>query len=359
MSFHLLSRKAKSIAMQFELRINQKFKRQYIAKEIHSFNIETSGICNLKCRFCAYPKKNIPKTTMSQNLFEKSVNEAVSLGYSNFELTPCTGDIFMDGRFLKKLLFLEQTKGVVGYSFFTNLIVPNKNSIFELSKLKKLRSMVVSVYGHDEESFLKITRSTSHSYRRLLSNLDFLLDQLNFFSFDLGIGFRSEYKALNSNSNSDLKRILERFKRAGVNIMESHGIFNNWGGYVTQNDVIGLDMGILETNFYPKIGACSKIFDSVQVTSSGIVNACNCRDVDNQLTIGNINEKHLSKILSPLNPLYKKIIDEQENNEYRSVCKNCDYYRSIYHQPQSYRRNNIATISINDFISNPFPRDRK
>jgi len=359
MDLKLLKRKLKSIAQQFELRINKKLKRYYIPRYIKTFNIETSGLCNLKCRFCAYSKKKSQKKIMHQDLFEKVVNEAVNLGYNDFELTPCTGDVFADPGFLDKLRFLETDDKVETYSFFTNFILPNNKSIYELSNLEKLKSIVISVYGHDEDSFVRITQSTSRNYRKLISNLNFLLEHIHSFNSSIGIGFRSERVASRKNFESDISNVLEKLRIAGIDIMESHGIYNNWGGYVSQEDVKGLDIVIMEKDFYPKIGACSKIFDSVQVTSSGIVNACNCRDVDSQLMIGNINEMQLANVLSPLNLLYRNLIDEQENNRFRPVCRNCDYYRSVYHQPQIYRKNSIETISIADFISRPYPKDRK
>ena len=58
-------------------------------------------------------------------------------------------------------------------------------------------------------------------------------------------------------------------------------------------------MQIKSTEGAYKLGACEKLFDSVQVTATGMVNACACRDVDASLTIGDVNATPLAEILSP------------------------------------------------------------
>lgn len=358
MNIHLLERKAKASILRLELRINQMLQRQYISVEADTLHIETSGICNFMCRFCAYPKKNSSKEIMPQELFEKTVIEAIALGYKRFELTPCAGDVFMDKKFIHKLSFLDEMSDVDGYSFFTNLTVPDEYIILELTRLKKLKSISISVYGHDEDSFVDITQSTPVSYRRLLSNLDVLLKNRNLFDFLLGIDHRSEYKALRKNISSELMKKLVELKEVGISINSTHGIYNNWGGLVSQDDVKGLDMIIIPDDYTPKRGVCLRLLQGLQVTASGLVNACSCRDVNHQLEIGDVRDSPLSDIIHPSNKKYKTIIDEQESGYFRSICKSCDFYKSIYHKPQSYRKDGIKTISLKEFLLNPFPGDR-
>ena len=99
--------------------------------------------------------------------------------------------------------------------------------------------------------------------------------------------------------------------------------------------------------------------DSVKVKASGVVNGCSCRDVDNQLKIRDLNEQPLEQILSPTkNPRYRQLIEEQEASKYRDVCKNCDFYRSIYHQPKVYRKKGIKTQTLAEFLEKPLPKYR-
>ena len=65
--------------------------------------METTSRCNLKCKFCAYEKRDLesyPHETMSLDKFKDVVNQSLRLGYTNIGLTPATGDIFMDKKYL-------------------------------------------------------------------------------------------------------------------------------------------------------------------------------------------------------------------------------------------------------------------
>jgi len=72
------------------------------------------------------------------------------------------------------------------------------------------------------------------------------------------------------------------------------------------------------------------ILSRVILLADGRVNACDCMDVNGSLIIGDIKKNELSYILSSRNPLYTNLIQEQMKNQFRSACKSCDIYRSIY-----------------------------
>ena len=101
---------------------------QIIPDPLNNINIETTSRCNLKCKFCAYDKRDllsVPHTTMSQEKFEDVVNQSIELGYENIGLTPTTGDIFMDKDIINKLEYLEGKEKLKGYYLYTNFIPIN------------------------------------------------------------------------------------------------------------------------------------------------------------------------------------------------------------------------------------------
>ncbi|MFA7268193.1 MAG: radical SAM protein [Sterolibacterium sp.] len=345
MKLWLPGRFLKSLGLRAEVSLNRRFGREFIPAKIETFCIETSSACNLKCRFCAYDKKQSPRLSMSNELFIDCVEQALALGYKEFHLTPCTGDVFMDRQVFGKFEYMDARKEIRAYHFFTNFTIPDEAQILRLLRLKKLSQLTLSIYGHDEESFIALTRSSPKIYRRLLSNLETLLAHRSSWPFAVDIGFRSTFDVPRDGS-SELLQLIKRFRAAGVGVQSSHGIYNNWGGYVSQRDVGDLNLHILTSDEVFKSGACVKLFDSFQVTASGIVNGCSCRDVDSSLKIGDLNEKPLREILSGSNPDYLRIIEEQQAGQFRAVCRNCDYYRSIYHQPSNFRRNKIPTQTM-------------
>src|SRR5215213_2598394 len=110
----------RNLLIRFEIGVNHALGRQFIQKDRSLFHIETSSACNLKCRFCAYTKKSTPTVSMSYDAFVGVVEQALALGYRRFELTPCTGDVYMDRTLMRKLAFLEEHRQVTSYEFFTN-----------------------------------------------------------------------------------------------------------------------------------------------------------------------------------------------------------------------------------------------
>jgi len=344
----LLKKSARNLLTRLEVNVNRPLDRQFIPKSTGNIAIETTSLCNLECRFCAYTKKQNPRVSMSNDFFAQCVEQAVEIGYDRYDLTPCTGDVFMDRKIFDKFDFLDAHPKVAAYYFFTNLTIPKAANIERLVGLKKLINLTVSIYGHDLDTFMAITKSTEKVYRRLMTNLERLYALLDRRKFEIVFGVRST-RDMPSAATTDLLKLLERFDRAGISVRKSDALYNNWGGYITAEDVKGLAMDITSADAIYKMGACVHMFTSVQIMANGIVNACSCRDVDATLRIGDINMTPLREIISTRNPVYMTLIEEQEGGEFRPICKSCDFYKSIYHYRSKYRKNGTDTLSLDDF----------
>jgi MoaA/NifB/PqqE/SkfB family radical SAM enzyme len=317
----------------------------HVPRSQNVLHLETVSTCNLDCVFCAYPKKTSPKVMMADGLFRDIVGQAQDMGYTHFHLTPCTGDVFMDRRLFNKLEFLEADPRNAGYSFFTNFTVPDADVIRQMTRLKKLSFIHISIYGHDRASFKAVTKSTDKVYDRLLANLDTLHAVLDDKSFAVEISVKSTRGG--PHKKTELTKSLERFSRAGVDVRKSTALYNNWGGMVTREDLGGLDMELKGEEAVYKHGACRRLFDQIQVMATGIVNGCACRDAEATLRIGNLHETPLKQILSPHNEIYMQLIEEQQRGEFRSVCRSCDFYKSVYKPVIGRKRADF--ISIEEF----------
>ena len=343
----VLAKSAKNLLSAVEINLNRAAGREFVPNQPDMLHIETCSACNLKCRFCAYVKKDNAKVSMKDEFFADLVAQAVDMGYRRFELTPCTGDVFMDHHLFNKLELLEQNPAVKTYQFFTNFTVPKPQDVERLIGLKKLCSLTISIYGHDLPTFMAITQSTEKIYRRLMGNLETLYDLLDRRSFALDFGYRSTRDAPR-HCDSEVMRLLTRFTEAGIKVRTSN-VYSNWGGYISQDDVKGLAIDITKPGKTYKNGACTLLFTSVQIMANGIVNGCAVKDVDASLRIGDLNEKPLREILSTHNPAYMKLIEEQQSGVFRPVCEGCDYYKSIYHRRSIYRKGEVETQSIAEF----------
>lgn len=67
------------------------------------------------------------------------------------------------------------------------------------------------------------------------------------------------------------------------------------------------------------------------------------------LRIGDVNSSSLAEIVSADNPRYIEIIEQQQRGEFAAVCRSCDFYKSIYHHRAHYRRDRIATVTLEQF----------
>ena len=269
-----------------EINANRLIGREMVPMRTDILAIEPTSACNLKCSFCAYVKKDSPKITMKNDRFADYVGQAVAMGYRRFHLTPNTGDIFMDRRIFDKLKFLEEHPEVEEYQFYTNFTILDGDDIARLVTLKKLKYMTISIYGHDRDSFVRIAQATGKVYQRLLTNLETMLTVIDRRAGVLNVAIRST-RDMPRTPDTDLLRLLERYKAAGISVKRSQ-LYHSWGGKITPEDLKGLAIDVMDSDKIYKNGACSLLFTGVQIMATGLVHACACVDVNASLTIGDL-----------------------------------------------------------------------
>lgn len=348
MNPRLILKSARNLKIAAATKINRALGREFIPSQRHLLHIETSSICNLNCHFCAYPKKLSPKVVMSDDFFHDCIRQALELGYKTFDLTPCTGDVFTDRNILAKLAWLDENPQVQGYSFHTNFTVPRQQDIDRLVRLKKFTDLHISVYGHNLESFIAMTQGSEKLYERLVCNLEHLFASTMDRRLPVNFAFHTATKSL-ARKKSSLLDVLKKFEQRGASVRIQKRLYNNWGGFVTAEDVKHLPITVLGEDMINKNGACVRLFNQIQITASGIVNGCACRDADATLRLGDLRQSQLKDIVSPRNPEYMKLIDEQQAGNFRPVCRSCDFYSSIYHKSSSYTKAGIKLQSLAEF----------
>ena len=344
MTPQLFIKSVRNLRNAVSININRHRGREFIPRHHKVLHIETSAVCNLDCCFCAYGKKLTPKVTMPGELFESCVKQALELGYEEFDLTPCTGDVFMDRGLFDKLDLLERSAGVRSYGFYTNFTVPRPQDIARLVRLKKLTGVGISVYGHDVVTFKLITRMNDKLYYRLVENIEQLFTVTRGLKIPVHFAIHPGAKSLRGRK-SELLDVIEKFKKAGASAKATKGLYNNWGGYITQDDVKGVPIEVSAPDLIYKNGACVRLFTSVQVMATGIVNGCAARDTGATLQLGDATKAPLREIISSRNPAYMNLIEEQQRGELRPVCRDCDFYSSIYHKSSGYNGAELQSLA--------------
>lgn len=318
--------------------------REFVHDDAPTMGIEVSGLCNLKCVFCAYKDKDAGKVVMSNDTFIAYVNQLTDIGYTYIMLTPQTGDVFIDKHFADKIEFLEQNPKIEGYEFITNLVSASKPVLERLAEAKKLTRMYISLYGHTAENFQKITGRPEMQYRRLIKNLHDLAQIAPAFQGTLGAfimtdrGFNwSPHSPLsNQHKETDLLAAIRAIAERDDDFFWSgnHVDFDSWGGRISQNDVEALDLGFRVVGpSVPMIGPCGMLFGGAVILADGKVNACGCRAVGDGLIIGDSKTTPLREILSPDNLLYRSLLEKHIAGKYPDDCVGCKIFTSIYRKP--------------------------
>ncbi len=307
---------------------------QKIPDILNNINIETTSRCNLKCKFCAYDKRNldeVPYTTMPQEMFEDVVKQSLDLGYENIGLTPTTGDIFMDKKLFDKLIFLDNQSRLDGYYFYTNFIPLNQNIIDQIFNLKKIKNFGISIYGNDLETFKKLSGGNEIAYNKLLENLRYFKNKILTSSpkFKVEISQRTLKQFKLSEAYDEISKIIKELLSKNLIEFSQNSEFNNWGGLIKEKDIDGLGIKLHDPN-KKKIGSCSLIYSRLIIGANGLVNACACRDANYTLAIGSVKNNKLKEIINLKNVKYRELIERQERNDFPDVCKSCDFYKSIY-----------------------------
>ena len=323
------------VAAFYLLNRNKLLGRTYVSHPRRRLFIEPVSFCNLSCKFCSYPKNLHPRTVMDDALFRHSVDQAAAMGFETLVLTPVNGDVFMDKNIIRRMEYIENSP-VRFQEFYTNFIGADEAAITSLLAMKKLRYMEISVYGHDLESFRNITGRGNAQFRRLISNLTALERYFSTARPELRIviGLRTYRSFLfDAAPGNDLLDIIEKLRLAGVEIGLSSQV-DNWGGDVTATDIADIEMDLTDGQYLYRKGACTRPFDSVQITAEGKVNACACRDPRGLLTLGSTATQPLAEIVSANNKKWAAIIDDHDAGRFNSVCGACGFYESIYdHRP--------------------------
>jgi Iron-sulfur cluster-binding domain len=326
--------------------------RSYVAHPFWRLFIEPVSFCNLGCKFCSYPKQVRERTVMPDSLFRSCVDQAVQLGYRHLVLTPITGDVFVDRHILDKLRYMERYPVPITFELYTNFVGADPETIGEILAMTRLRRLVVSVYGHDRESFCNITARSESQYRRLIANLEALerlwANERGGRRIDLSIRTYRSFR-FDQGPADPLHAVLRRLADRGMDTAVHSGI-DNWGGAVGPADVAEIDMDLTEGESLYKQGACALPFDSIQITANGLVNACACRDPGGELTIGDMRSTPLAEIISTRNGKWMAIVADQEAGRFKPVCASCGFYKSIYDSRRAEDPRNGALMTKDEYF---------
>jgi len=307
--------------------------RSFVPAPFKQLFLEPTSRCNLACRFCAYPLEVRPRTGMSDDVFRAHLDSADRVGVDRLWLTPMTGDVFMDKGIFDKLEAVQRSR-VKELSFYTNFIAPDREDIERLKGITKLRELHISIYGATEESFTAIAAKPPQQFRRLVRNLGWLADSLGGWSVkpQIMIQLRERGSFDSATWTGPIVEVLRRLITEHNASLSTATEYDNWGGLITDDHVAGLDITLTPGEDLYHLGACTQMFQSTMVTSSGEVVGCGCRGFDAGLLLGDTRTEKLEEILTVRNERWRGLVRNMNQGRFPKVCQSCGMYRSVWDQ---------------------------
>lgn len=299
------------------------------AQQHTAIHVANVNMCNAKCVFCGQHKFERPKHVMTYQMFEEIIADAISLKtIKEIDFTPPLGEPLLDEGIFDKAALAGNHLYIK--SITTNGILLSRHEICENVAIY-FNEVRISIGGLDWESYKKAYNVNKFSDVFVgLINLLNIADKQHLGLFPkvklLVRSPKSEWALIKSPYWNDLQLFIDK----GILTVEFTNYYDNWGGSVKPEDLIGV---MKARQPKKKCGIPCYSLGTFFIEHQGNVRLCGCRFINKEndgLVVGNINEQTLKEILAVDNlmPLYRKFIDPNFDKS-PEVCQNCTLYRPM------------------------------
>lgn len=274
----------------------------------NNIQIHTITKCSLNCHFCIKGKTDIPEFNLHMDTFRNYVDRCVEFGIRNFELTPCVGDPLCDPYILDRVDYLSG-KDIDSVYFYTNLHLMDDYKLQILSSFDKFR-LYVSVYDTDDEGFYFNIRNLIDNYSSIIEEFHMRVDNWDIRRLD--------------KISEPLCRILKTGVLMGniktCQIIKKSKNFDWYGNLVVD------EIEFSEPIRNGRRGPCHFAKVDNGIFPDGDITLCHWFDIHKRMIIGNVGD--LQKTYRD-DSLYQKVLGEQEQGLFRSMCINCQGYQGV------------------------------
>ena len=283
-------------------------------------HLETVNICNLKCVICPYVSMERQKETMPMPLFERIIDDYLTMGGGDVGLTPSVGDIFLDKLLVERIRLLRTRAGVRSIGFVTNggnaRVFPDDDLAYVVNECTRIN---MSVYGLDEEENAAMTRRPN-KYEVILGQMKRIVElnrrAMIVFAFRL--------------LKPDAKTRAYDWMRRNFGQIYPHEIltsFGNWGGAIDTSRPLPFSGAWTGGGDHETVGdgtPCAYPLLHLKVAVNGDVKFCSCIDYDSHAEniIGNVKDDSLLNI-------YNGAKARRLWRDGLSICKGCTHYKPV------------------------------
>ncbi len=279
--------------------------------------LETVNTCNAKCLFCPSPKYIRQHRVMSEDLFERVVEQLSNTGCEQLALIPMLGDPLMDPLLVERVHRLASLTSIDYIRTNTNLIFLDRFNDDEINiLLSSIKQFIVSIAPNREDyhklfgvdCFEKIIESLQR-IARIRNNME-AINQLVFAGRSL---FLEPY-------------VDDRLSSLAEELSESRNIrwttnYKNWGGEIVK---LPGDAVVNNNNFkdYPATPCLYSLCP--HIWTDGRVSLCACSGFSEELVIGDLTENSLKEILH--SSIRVELISSFLNHAAPELCSECSFY---------------------------------
>lgn len=293
---------------------------ELLEKRPYLLRIETTTLCNARCRFCVYLKSERKKEEMPLELYEKIIREYSEMGGGVIDLSPITGDFFLNSKCLERIEIARKYPNIGAIKVTTNAIAMDRIKDNWDSFIKQTDCVQFSVGGLDKDSYREMYGVDK--YERVRQNIIEFAMLKNRIKprYSLTMFLRVKKKFLKLIRDPDYKM----YKNLGIKIVIDN-VYGNWSGMVSEKD---LPHGVIfkkNAPIHEKANPCFVFYLGLNVTVSGLAVACGCIESENTaLEIGDCKRQSLKDIWN--NEKYKKLKSSFAAGNMPQVCRNCTFY---------------------------------
>ena len=133
--------------------------------------IQLTNKCNLHCKHCFVESDMKNEDFYTFERVRNLIDTAVSYGINRIDFTG--GEVFVQTYFLDILSYLDLLP--VSYSFFTNLTIPDEETLSRLVNLNGLMCIITSLDYFGEKH--NIFRGNQHAFQKTIKNIMWLRDR--------------------------------------------------------------------------------------------------------------------------------------------------------------------------------------
>ena len=320
------------------------FQEKLISKKItRSLYFELTNRCNAACVFCPYPEMKRPYKYMSMDLFKDTIDQYSIMGGKSVGFTPIVGDPMLDKHILERIDYIENETLINHLSFYSNGIAFVPKKIDQLLVERKLDiSVSLSFGGYDQESYKKVMGVDM--YNVVKKNLIYLLTQYKKNPIK-NLKLKIDYRYPEEFRNDELSILLEEAKERKLITSDTlGGVFDTFGGNITQKKLDEANMDFKLHYGHPKVGPCAVLYWKPIILADGKVNACAERDLETDLIIGDLNQEKLKDII--YGEKMESLMESFNNKKNMpKVCQKCTVYQSIYNPSSKVWSNGLNWIT--------------